>query len=62
MQGGEARWCDVGLPTVGAKPSLAHRVIEHLGSEDILLEKIAPRRMVEKALGKEEKEKSVEEI
>lgn len=48
-------WLDLGLPTVGAKPSLAGRVREYLRGEDVLLAKIAPQRVVEKALRPEEK-------
>lgn len=55
-------WMNLGLPTVGVKPSLAGRVCEHLRSEDMLLAKISPRRILEKALGEGESTKSVDEI
>ncbi|MDZ7295829.1 MAG: DUF499 domain-containing protein [candidate division KSB1 bacterium] len=56
------RWLDLGLPTVGARPSLAHRVREYLRGEDLLLAKISPRRILEKALNEAEQEKPVDEI
>jgi len=55
-------WRDLGLPTVGEKQSLARRVREYLRSEDILLDKIPPKRLLDKALRADEKEKLVEEI
>lgn len=58
----EKRWLDLGLPTVGGKPSIADRVREYLKSEDMLLDKIAPKRVLEKTFQENEKEKSVEEI
>ncbi|MCX7609001.1 MAG: DUF499 domain-containing protein [Anaerolineales bacterium] len=56
------RWLDLGLPTVGAKPSLAYRVYEFLRAEDLLLDRISPRRVLEKAIGTAEAERSVDEI
>ncbi|MDW8138595.1 MAG: DUF499 domain-containing protein [Bacteroidota bacterium] len=50
-------WFDLGLPTVGAKPSLSHRVREYLRSEDLLLNKISPRYILEKAMGTENRRK-----
>ncbi|MEM4412680.1 MAG: DUF499 domain-containing protein [Candidatus Caldarchaeum sp.] len=58
---GGVRWYDLGLPTVGTKPSLADRVREYLHGEDMLLSKIAPR-LIEKNLPPEEGEKSLSEI
>lgn len=55
-------WRDLGLPTVGEKQSLARRVREYLRAEDILLEKISPKRLLDMALRADEKEKPVEEI
>jgi hypothetical protein len=55
-------WRDLGLPTVGEKQSLARRVREYLRGEDILLEKISPKRLLDMALRADEKEKPVEEI
>ena len=56
------QWMDLGLPTVGAKPSLAGRVCEYLRGEDLLLSRISPRHILEKALGENESEKRVDEI
>ncbi len=58
----EVQWMDLGLPTVGAKLSLAHRVREYLSDEDMLLAKISPRHILEKAMRADEQEKSVDEI
>ncbi|MCS7249243.1 MAG: DUF499 domain-containing protein [Anaerolineales bacterium] len=60
----EAGWRlhDLGLPTVGGKPSLAARVRDYLYSEEALLAKISPRQVLEKALRSDEKEKAVAEL
>ncbi|MCS7155306.1 MAG: ATP-binding protein, partial [Bacteroidetes bacterium] len=55
------QWLDLGLPTVGMKRSLSHRVREYLRSEDLLLNKISPRYILEKAMGTEP-EKAVDEL
>lgn len=55
-------WLDLGLPTVGGKPSLAARVVAYLRGEDRLLAKISPRYVLDKALRAEEKEKPIDEI
>lgn len=61
---GEAgvEWYDLGLPTVGEKTSLARRVREYLRSQDLLLNKISPKLLLEKTLHYDETEKPVEEI
>ncbi|MCS7083164.1 MAG: ATP-binding protein, partial [Rhodothermia bacterium] len=51
------QWLDLGLPTVGMKRSLSHRVREYLRSEDLLLNKISPRYILEKAMGTENRRK-----
>ena len=56
------RWLDLGLPTVGIRPSLTRRVHEYLSGEDMLLSKISPRLVLEKTLREDENRKSVEEI
>lgn len=58
----KVRWFDLGLPTVGVKQSLTGRVREYLRGEELLLDKISPRHILEKALGPNEREKSVDEI
>ena len=55
-------WLDLGLPTVGAKPSLAGRVRDYLRDEDMLLDKISPRRIIGKAWEEHEPTKAVDEI
>jgi hypothetical protein len=57
-----ARWMDLGLPTTGEQGSLARRVREYLKSQDLLLERLAPRHVVEKAFGPEEQEKPLGEV
>ncbi|MDW8305304.1 MAG: DUF499 domain-containing protein [Acidobacteriota bacterium] len=56
------KWLDLGLPTVGSTPSLARRVYEYLQTEDLLLGRISPRHVLEKAIGTVEPEKPVDEI
>ncbi|MCS6875146.1 MAG: hypothetical protein NZM17_10780 [Pyrinomonadaceae bacterium] len=56
------KWLDLGLPTVGSMPSLARRVFEYLQTEDLLLGRISPRHVLEKAIGTVEPEKPVDEI
>jgi len=55
-------WHDLGLPTVGEKPSLTRRVHEYLRSQDILLRKLPAKRLLEKTLRPGENEKPVQEI
>ena len=52
----------IGIPTVGEKGSLCRRVIEYLKKADILLAKISPRQIIEKALKPDEEEKSLGEL
>jgi hypothetical protein len=59
---GSIAWLDLGLPTTGERGSLARRVREFLKSQDILLERLGPRHVLEKALGKEEREKRLGDI
>jgi len=56
------QWLDLGLPTVGGRTSLAKRVLDHLKSQDLLLDTIAPRHLVEKALSSEQSEKSLSDV
>lgn len=55
-------WFDLGLPTVGEKASLAKRVREYLKSQDLLLDKIPPHRLLQKTLREDEPEKPLGEI
>ncbi len=56
------QWLDLGLPTTGERGSLAKRVREFLKSQDILLDRVAPRHILEKALAREEQEKRLGDI
>ncbi|MCS7166809.1 MAG: DUF499 domain-containing protein [Gemmatales bacterium] len=58
----EIVWLDLGLPTREKDYSLARRVREYLQNEDILLNKISPRYILEKAMAPHETQKRVDEI
>lgn len=58
----DVTWLDLGLPTTGERGPLAKRVREFLKSQDILLERISPRHILEKAIGKDEREKSLGDV
>lgn len=53
---------DLGLPTAGVKSTLAKRAYEHLKSQEILLDRISPRKLLEKVVSEGESEKSLTEI
>ncbi|MCS7198505.1 MAG: DUF499 domain-containing protein [Candidatus Bipolaricaulota bacterium] len=53
---------DLGLPTAGVKSTLAKRAYEYLKSQEILLDRISPRKLLEKAMSEGETEKSLTEI
>lgn len=55
-------WLDLGLPTVGERGPLARRVREYLRSQELLVDKLAPHRLLEKALQPDEREKPLAEI
>ena len=55
-------WYDLGLPTTGERASLARRVREYLRGQDILLERLGPRQLMEKAMSKDEAEKSLADL
>ena len=59
---GGVEWLDLGLPTVGEKGPLARRVREYLKSQELLVDKLAPHRLLEKALRPDEHEKPLAEI
>ncbi len=59
---GSVEWHDLGIPTAGEKTSLASRVREYLHTQELLLEKLSPRRLVEKAWPPEDQETPIEEI
>jgi hypothetical protein len=57
-----AEWFGLGLPTTGERTTLTRRVRDYLHSEDILLTRIPPKRLLDKTLRADEKEKPVEDI
>ncbi|MEW5932261.1 MAG: DUF499 domain-containing protein [Bacillota bacterium] len=59
---GGAVWRDMGLPTVGQKPSLALRAWQYLKEEERLLSSLTPKLVLDRAFGREETEKSLQEI
>ncbi|MCS6772161.1 MAG: hypothetical protein NZ740_09080, partial [Kiritimatiellae bacterium] len=60
--GTEAAWFDLGLPTVGERSLLTRRVGDFLRAEDVLVSRLPPRRVLEKALRPDDNEKPVGEI
>ncbi len=60
--GSGVTWFNLGLPTVGERPTLARRVRDHLKDQDILLEVLSPRQLLQKALKPEEQEKTLGDI
>lgn len=62
QQGVIVQWFDLGQPTSGADRTLSERVWTYLVEEELLLEHLAPRVIVEKAMGAEEREKGLSEI
>jgi hypothetical protein len=61
-QGPGIEWFDLGLPTVGEKSTIAKRVRDYLKSQELLLDRIAPHRVLQKTLKTEETEKPLKEI
>ncbi len=59
---GGIEWLDLGLPTVGEKGPLARRVRESLKRQELLVDRLAPHRLLEKALRPDEREKPLAEI
>jgi len=55
-------WYDLGLPTTGERASLARRVRDYLRGQDILLDRLGARQLLEKAMGQEETEKSLADL
>ena len=55
-------WLDLGIPTVGEKDSLTRRVKEALRARDLLAGKIAPSRLLHKALREDEAEKPIRDV
>ncbi len=54
---GEIYWRDMGLPAAGETLTLAGRTYQFLKDEERILAKISPKLLLDKAFGKDEKEK-----
>lgn len=55
-------WWDLGLPTVGQTGSLARRVREYLRETELLVEKLGPGQLLDKAFRPGEQEKRLGEV
>lgn len=55
-------WIDMGIPTMGEAAAVSQRVLRYLRQEDLLLDKIAARQVLNKTLQKHETEKSLRQI
>ncbi|MGH7863186.1 MAG: DUF499 domain-containing protein [Candidatus Dormibacteraceae bacterium] len=55
-------WYDLGLPTIGERSSLAARVRRFLQGQDVLLDSVAPRRLLQWTLASGEESKPVPEV
>jgi len=53
---------DLGIPTVGEKLSLTKRVKDYLKSQELLLDRISPKVLIEKTFAKGEQEKTATEV
>lgn len=53
---------DLGIPTVGGKLSLSRRTKEYLKDQEILLEKISPKVLLERTFSKDDERKAVADI
>jgi len=58
---GTVVWRDIGLPTVGEK-SLSGRVFQSLKNEERILTTVTPKLILERAIGADEEEKSLQEV
>lgn len=56
------QWLDMGLPITGERGSLSKRVVDFLKSEELLLERIAPRVLLRYTLPEGENERAVKEM
>ncbi len=60
--GEDVQWLNMGLPIAGERGSLARRVVNYLKAQDRLLDRIAPRHLVEKGMADQEQEKPLREV
>lgn len=59
---GDIIWRDMGIPTVGQNPSLSQRVWQYLKDEERILSSLTPKLILDRAFGKEETEKNIQEV
>lgn len=52
----------MGIPTVGQNPSLSQRVWQYLKDEERILSSLTPKLILDRAFGKEETEKTIQEV
>lgn len=55
-------WKDMGIPTIGSEQSISERVRQYLRDQEKILSKITAKYILERTFGKEEDEKSLQEI
>jgi len=53
---------DLGIPTVGEKPSLTARTRDYLKDQEVLLDKISPKVLFDRTFSKEDERKTVAEV
>ncbi|MEM2112080.1 MAG: ATPase, partial [Candidatus Bathyarchaeia archaeon] len=53
---------DLGIPTIGEKPSLTKRTKEYLKDQEVILSKLSPKVLLEKTFSKEDERKNITEI
>jgi hypothetical protein len=58
----EVKISDLGIPTLGERPTLTGRVKDFLKDQELLLDKISPKALIERTFSKEDERKSVDEI
>jgi predicted AAA+ superfamily ATPase len=53
---------DLGIPTIGEKPTLTKRTKEYLKDQEVILTKLSPKVLLEKTFSKEDERKNITEI
>jgi hypothetical protein len=53
---------DLGIPTIGEKPTLTKRTKEYLKDQEVILSKLSPKVLIEKTFSKEDERKNITEI
>jgi len=59
---GDVIWRDMGIPTLGQKPSLSERVWQYLKDEERILSSMTPKLILDRAFGRDETEKTLQEV